>query len=122
MDNSNKNKNDIGVRNGDIWKSRLIGEGSVQRGISLVIVVGSNVSCITSPNCTVLILSKKNPTQETHVLISANRETGLIVNSIAMAETITTISKKMLIHRIGFVNNEIMKKIKASILKHLEID
>ena len=112
---------DIGLRNGDIWKSRLIGEDSVQRGTGLVLAIANDVSCITSPNCTILTLSKKKPIYKTHVLIPSNHETGLIVDSTSMAETITTISKKMLIHKIGFINEDIMKEVQHSLLIHLNI-
>ena len=55
-----------------------------------------------------------------HVIISANDETGLIHESIAMAESITTVSKKQISFKLGFVNDEIMRDIENSILLHIK--
>lgn len=113
--------NDMGIRKGDLWRSRLNGEGSVYHGTGIVVAVSSDVFNITSTNLTVVVLLKRNPTQETHVLIQANKETGLHVDSTAMCETITTVSKGMLIHKIGYINDELMAEVDKSILKHLGI-
>lgn len=113
--------NDIGIRNSDIWMSRLIGENSVTYGSHPIIAIQNEVSCITSPNVTVIPIVSNANKQPTHVIIPCNYETGLQHQSISIAEGITTISKKMLLFRIGFANEELMRSIEHSLLIHLSM-
>jgi len=116
------NINDIGVRNGDIWMSkRLNGEGSMMTGAHIVIIIGNLIGCINSPNVTVIPITSKNKSQPTHVEIPANNETGLVHLSISQAESVSTLSKKMLSYRMGYLNDRLLELVQHSLLLHTGI-
>jgi mRNA-degrading endonuclease toxin of MazEF toxin-antitoxin module len=112
--------NNIIIHNGEIWLiKKLNSEGSMNKGNNLGIICQTEVACIRSPNATIIPISSKKKSQPTHVVIYANKETGLIRDSICQAEGITTISKEILVHRLGTVDYETMKEIWMGIFVHL---
>ena len=115
--------NSISVRSGEIWLvSRFYGVDSMLKGKHLVVITQNKVSCITSPNITVVPLSSKYPSQPTHIKIIADKENGLIHDSIAQCESINTLSKSMLGYRIGNVSDMIMTSIFAGIIIHIGME
>lgn len=123
MDNNrNSSEHKISVRNGEVFiVKRLLSEDSVIRNARPVIIFQNDIACIRSSNATIIPVSSKQASQVTHIIIPGDRETGLEYESIAECESITTISKNMLSHRLGFLNRKLMMKVSYGVSIHLSL-
>jgi mRNA interferase MazF len=95
---------------GDIYLVELKSKGSIQGGIRPVIVVSNNRANAYSPVVQVIpITSKAKKHLPTHVQIGL--ESGLKIESTALAEQLTIVDKDDLITRVGMVDIRIMKQV-----------
>lgn len=88
-------------------------DGSVQSGYRPGIVIQNNIGNKFSPTLIAIPLTSKikNLEQATHMLIKSNDDNGLKVDSMLLAEQISTIDKKKT-KKIGTISNrEIQKNI-----------
>ena len=86
-------------------------DGSVQSGYRPGIVIQNNLGNKYSPTLIVMPLTSKikNLNQATHLLIKCNKENGLKVDSILLAEQIATIDKRK-VKKIGHINDRNLQK------------
>ncbi|MDK2942185.1 MAG: mRNA interferase MazF [Acetobacterium sp.] len=90
-----------------------------QCGIRPVIVVSNNKANTHSPVITIVPLTSrtsKKRFQPTHVFIQASVESGLRLNSVALAEQVEAIDKEKLMCKIGQITDDhVMEKITKAI-------
>lgn len=85
--------------------------GSIQSGLRPGIVIQNNIGNTYSPTIIAIPLTSKikNLDQGTHMLIECNDENGLKVDSMLLAEQITTIDKRKA-KRIGKITDRNLQK------------
>ena len=86
-------------------------ESSVQSGYRPAIVIQNDIGNKYSPTLLAMPLTKsiKNIDQATHLLIKSDSDNGLRVDSMLLAEQITTISKDKA-RKIGRISNRELQK------------
>lgn len=86
-------------------------DGSVQSGKRPGVVIQNNIGNKHSPTLIAIPLTKqiKHIKQPTHLLISQDRDNGLKIDSMLLAEQITTINKKS-IRKIGKISNRDLQR------------
>ena len=86
-------------------------DGSVQSGYRPGIVIQNNIGNKYSPTLIAIPLTSKikNLDQATHILIESDNENGLKVNSMLLAEQISTIDKKKA-RKIGVISDRKLQK------------
>jgi mRNA interferase MazF len=96
---------------GDIYLVELKSKGSIQGGIRPVIVVSNNRANTYSPVVQVIPItsSKTKKHLPTHVQIGL--ESGLKIESTALAEQLTIIDKDDLITQVGMVDAKVMREV-----------
>lgn len=117
------NENSRRILRGDVYYANL-GEtvGSVQGRTRPVVIVQNNTGNKFSPTIVIVPLTSvnKKERQPTHTYIG--KSFGLIAESIALAEQITTIDKCSLHDYIGHINCGTMKRLEAAILISVGIE
>lgn len=110
----NNNYSNI-MNHGDIYFIDLPKqEGSVQSGRRPCILMSNQAALNTSPIVTVIPLtSKEKKPQKTHIKIGI--DSGLKIESTALVEQIITVSKKLLLNKIGRVSNNKMIEISEAV-------
>lgn len=90
-------------------------DGSVQSGYRPGIVIQNNIGNKYSPTLIAIPLTSKikNLDQATHLLIESNKENGLKMDSMLLAEQISTIDKKRA-KKVGTISD---RKLQKSIFK-----
>ena len=115
--------NNTVIKRGDIYFADLnfnLHSSSIQQGIRPVIVVQNDVGNKYSPVVTIVPLtSKLKRNLPTHVMIP--RQYGVNVDSVAMAEQMTTIDKSRLKDKIGSVDQMVLDKIRNAMMLQLGI-
>lgn len=86
-------------------------DGSVQSGYRPGIVIQNNIGNRYSPTLIALPLTSKikNPDQATHLLIESTEENGLKMDSMLLAEQISTIDKKKA-KKVGIISDRNLQK------------
>ena len=103
------------IKRGDIWVAKFSGTGSEQSGTRPAIVISNEQNNRFSPTVNVIPLTTQVKNEiPVHVRLGA--ECGLYQNSIALVEQEVTLDKSKLNHKIGFCNDDVMRKIKRAIL------
>jgi mRNA interferase MazF len=118
-------KNKLNLKRGDVILVDLGSrKGSVQSGIRPVIIVGNDMSNTYSTAITVIPTTSKmsKKSMPTHVLLNS-KNSGIEVDSIAMAEQITTIDKSQIINTEPFftLSNMMMYKIGFALIIQLAL-
>lgn len=105
------NNNHNNMNHGDIYFVDLPSqEGSVQSGRRPCILMSNQIALNTSPIVTIIPLTSKNKkSQRTHVKIGV--DSGLKIESTALVEQIITVSKKLLLNKVGRVPQNKMNEI-----------
>ena len=105
------NNNHTNMNHGDIYFVDLPPqEGSVQSGRRPCILMSNQIALNTSPIVTIIPLTSKNKKpQRTHVKIGV--DSGLKIESTALVEQIITVSKKLLLNKVGRVPQNKMNEI-----------
>lgn len=105
-------------RIGEVYQIRFDGYGSVQKGWRPGIIIQNDIGNKNSPNIIAIPLTSKIKctNQPTHVYIPA-RESGLLVDSVALCENPETISKEL----IGKLITRIPDRYMAQIAKALMV-
>lgn len=104
------------IKRGDIFYADL-GEvvGSEQSGIRPIVIVQNDIGNKHSPTVIALPITSRSKTKlPTHVTILGNNY-GLPKNSIILAEQIRTLDKSRLKEKIGFLDKNIMEKVKDAL-------
>jgi mRNA interferase MazF len=102
---------------GDIWLADIKGEEgvSIQKGLRPVITIANNMANTYSPVVQVIPITTKNKKKlPTQVPVGIN--SGLRIDSIALAEQIMLLDKTCLIKKIGEVDSSTMSNIEKAIL------
>lgn len=96
-------------------------EGSEQGGERPAIVIQNNVGNKYSPTLIVLKMTSEYKKEDlpTHLLVKANNENGLRLDSMLLAEQIMTIDKSRIIDKVGSITDretqrEVFKRFLAS--------
>lgn len=92
---------------GDIYSADLPYEVNVQSGKRPVIIAQNNLGNKHSPTVHVIPLTtnmSKAESQATHVVILADEKNGLAYNSVALIENLRPIPMKLLLKKIGSIN------------------
>lgn len=106
---------------GDVFMVNFSGEDHEQVGLRPAVVVQNNTGNKYSPNIIVVPLtSKPKKRMVTHVMISSH-DSDIRVNSLALCENITCISKQKLQGYLFSLSDEYMAKIAAAILCSVSI-
>ena len=96
--------------------------GSEQGGLRPVLIVQNDVGNRYSP--TVIVLAVSSQLQKvrlpTHVLLSAGNS-GLVRDSVVLAEQLRTLDKRRLRERIGALSPEQMEQVSAALRVSLSI-
>lgn len=113
-------------RRGQVWFADLGShEGtSVQAGERPVLIFSNDIGNAHSETVTVIPLTSrlKKLNLPTHVRLSTEECSGLDIDSVVLAEQITTIGLKDLINAVGFVESETaMKKVAEAVKVQLGI-
>lgn len=98
----------LAYRTGDIILVDFHGIGHQQRGIRPAIIVSNNVGNKFAPIIEVIPFTtqKQDKNMPTHVKFKASKETGLIEDSILLAENKTSINKFQIIKKLGAANED----------------
>lgn len=106
------------VRAGEIYYANLpTNNGSVQSGKRPVVIVSNNKGNKFAPTVNIVPLTSKTKKQQpTHCMIRATEQNGLLRNSTALSEQITTISKSDLLQKLGEVSASDMNCIRRTIM------
>lgn len=109
------------IKRGDIWYADLSGTmGSEQAGVRPVVVIQNELGNRFSPTVIVAAVTSQNKKElPTHVLLG--RETGLMQNSVVMAEQVRTLSKQRFLQRIGAVPFQKMQEIGRALCVSMEL-
>ena len=98
----------MSIRRGELFYANLYGLGSVQNGFRPVLVYSNNANNKHAPTLNVIPLTTENKELCVHVKINGF---GLMYESVALVEQLTTIDKSQLGERIGKVDQECLCKI-----------
>lgn len=98
----------MNYRTGDIIRVDFKGIGHQQKGIRPAIVISNNVGNKFSPVIEVIPFTtqKQNKELPTHVKFKASKNSGLISDSVLLAENKTSINKFQIIKKLGFASEE----------------
>ena len=99
---------------GDIFYAKLTGGEHIQSGIRPVVIAQNDVGNRYSHTVEVIPMSTrihKASYMPTHVLIHPDRQNGLQMPSVVLAEQVVTINQKDLINQIGRLNEDAIKMI-----------
>ena len=98
----------------EIWFAHLElkEESCIQGGDRPVLIVSNDQNNRNAETVNVLPMTKKakKPSLPAHAWITADPTTGLSQGSMVLAEQITTIDKKQLIHKMGECSDELLQK------------
>ena len=90
-------------------------EGSIQGGLRPAIIVSNDMANKFSSVIHIIPLTTKaKKPLRTHVAIS--KESGMVMDSIAMAEQSMLVDKACFCHQIGELNENLMNKIDTAIM------
>lgn len=96
--------------------------GSEQGGVRPVLIIQNNVGNRFSPTVIVLAITSQlgKARLPTHVEIPAQGH-GLNKDSVALAEQIRTLDKRRLREYLGYLSEEVMKRVDTAIKMSLEL-
>jgi mRNA interferase MazF len=108
-------KREIQFKKYDVLYANFDGNiGSEQGGVRPAIVIQNNVGNKYSPTLMVLKMTSEYKKEDlpTHLLIEANRDNGLKLDSMLLAEQIMTIDKSRVIDKVGSITDrEIQREV-----------
>ena len=102
---------------GDVFYASLPKENHVQGGVRPVVVVQNNIGNRHSPTIVISPMSSKTEKAKhlpVHVVIPADRNNGLSVDSVVLTEQTRTIPVDLLLGRIGVLSFDAIDKIKTA--------
>ena len=96
------------VRQGDIYLIYFPYniKGSMQRGYRPAVVIQNNLLNDTSPTVVVIPLTSRDKGGKIHYKIKATVENGLVMDSVALCESITTTSRHFIKDYCGHLSDE----------------
>lgn len=112
------------ILKGDIWYVDLPSNGdNIQSGVRPCIIVSNNIANKFSPVIQIVALtSKMNKAKiPTHVFFEQG-QFGLEENSIALCEQIRPINKKLLMDKIGSLDEKNLERIDKAMLIQLQLE
>lgn len=112
------------ILKGDIWYVDLPSNGdNIQSGVRPCIIVSNNIANKFSPVIQIVALtSKMNKAKiPTHVFFEKG-QFGLEENSIALCEQIRPINKKLLMDKIGSLDEKNLERIDKAMLIQLQLE
>lgn len=105
-------------RRGEIYLTALdptVGR-EIQKTRPALIIQNDISNCLTSLTIVAPITSTvRFPLNPVHVLISADRNTGLAVTSVALLSQIRAVDKARLVRRLGAVNSDALRHVDEAI-------
>lgn len=104
------------VKRGDIFYADLGPViGSEQDGIRPIVIIQNDIGNKYSPTVIGLAITTKTKSNiPTHIPITV-KESGLSQDSVILVEQIRTIDKCRLINKVGYLNQNIMDKVKDAL-------
>jgi mRNA interferase MazF len=107
---------------GEIWLIDMTeGVGSEQKMIRPVVIIQNNMGNRYSPCCTIVPLTSQQGKKWMPTHVKLFKTTCLMSLSIALAEQVTTVSKKRFIKFIGKINSLEMMEIEDALMIQMGI-
>lgn len=109
---------------GNVYMADLPYAKHLQSGKRPVVVMQNKKGNECGPHVHVVPLTsrqEKAKTQPTHVMLIANEQNGLRMNSVALAEDLRPIPKENIMFHIGALTENELRQVSNAVKIHLEI-
>lgn len=99
-------------------------DGSIQSGVRPCIIIGNNTGNFYSPILLVVPLTSSTTKSKipTHMWVKASKINELEVDSMALAEQILTVTKKMVVNERGSLTTNELKELDEKIKISLDLN
>lgn len=105
------------IKRGDILMIDLgEGRGSIQKNARPCVVCQNNIGNKFSPTIIVAPLTTRIGKKKLPTHVPIGRNTGIIQDSEALLEQITTVSKEQVMFKVGEVDEDIQKKLNIAMM------